>query len=452
MSDYALAISSGILTGFIDSFFTGEFSFQRINQSGNKTIESFVLKAARKKGFEGESLSQAVKFLETNFPIAADQATNQFGGGFNHHLNDFTHHFSGVGLICSILTQFTGAVYGTDMTGSFQKVVLETDNPLIGSTLTQKIQLGIINWIYHMFSDMAGSSLSIAKGTLGTGVPGPIVSLIKELSALPVFTYPNENGQSELSLLIRDLFFAGNSNTGNKPVFLSSEKFDLRTEAGLGNMLKEQAIPVLINETIVKTFYILKSLIRLIKDRIRTKQKITKSDLAEVFKTNTRTYNQMKLVADLTFTTMDLTDAAVRAAVESGGNTILFGGKFVARCNLIGASRLALSVCREASADQIELQLLTEKRILTEKRAALYFDQLQEFKQKLNDLVLSDLRDEITEDIKGIQWIDTGLNTEDSDLTIQGCVLIQQRFQGEIQFESRDDFDQLMDSDESLML
>ena len=35
-----------------------------------------------------------------------------------------------------------------------------------------------------MVSDMAGSSSSILDGKSGTGLPGPLVSLLKEISAL----------------------------------------------------------------------------------------------------------------------------------------------------------------------------------------------------------------------------------------------------------------------------
>ena len=36
-----------------------------------------------------------------------------------HHLRDFSHHPSLVGLACSILSQFTGKGYGTDTAGRF---------------------------------------------------------------------------------------------------------------------------------------------------------------------------------------------------------------------------------------------------------------------------------------------------------------------------------------------
>ena len=117
----------------------------------------------------------AVKYLEDTFPIPADKATAQFGGGLQHHLRDFSHHPTPVGLVCSILTQFTGKVYGTDVSGAFHGVNLSDDGlALIGRSVPEKIMFGVLNWAFHLVSDMAGSSGSILKGSLGTGLPGPL--------------------------------------------------------------------------------------------------------------------------------------------------------------------------------------------------------------------------------------------------------------------------------------
>ena len=79
--DYALAVGSGILCGIIDSIFVGEFSLDEANQWGNEQTSAFVLRVAKTQGYNGDSPIGAIKYLEDMFPIAADKATNQFGGG-----------------------------------------------------------------------------------------------------------------------------------------------------------------------------------------------------------------------------------------------------------------------------------------------------------------------------------------------------------------------------------
>ena len=62
----------------------------------------------------------------------------------------------------TILTQFTGKVYGTDVSGAFHGVNLSDDGlALIGRSVPEKIMFGVLNWAFHLVSDMAGSSGSI---------------------------------------------------------------------------------------------------------------------------------------------------------------------------------------------------------------------------------------------------------------------------------------------------
>lgn len=150
-ADYAFAVTSGVLAGLVDSLFVGEFSLEYANQWGNQQAEKLVLKVAKYQGYGGTDLGQAIKHLEDQFPIAADKATAAFGGGLQHHLRDFSHHPTPVGLVCSILTQFTGNVYGTDVAGVFQCVPLNKDGlNLVGKSFPEKITFGAVNWFFHM--------------------------------------------------------------------------------------------------------------------------------------------------------------------------------------------------------------------------------------------------------------------------------------------------------------
>ena len=206
-ADYALAVTSGVLAGLVDSLFVGEFSLEYANQWGNQQAEKLVLKVAKYQGYGGTDLGQAIKHLEYQFPIAADKATAAFGGGLQHHLRDFSHHPTPVGLVCSILTQFTGNVYGTDVAGAFQCVPLNKDGlNLVGQSFPEKIMFGAVNWFFHMVSDVAGSSGTVMKGSFGTGLPGPLASLLKEFSSTRLFKKQDAKGCKEFSVYISKLF------------------------------------------------------------------------------------------------------------------------------------------------------------------------------------------------------------------------------------------------------
>ena len=158
-TDYAVALGSGILAGILDCLFVGRFRLEEVDQWGNERVGDFVVHVAKMQGYMGNASSGAIKYLEDKFPIAADKVTTQFGGGRQHHLQDFTHHPTPIGLACSILTQFTGKIYGTDNDGAFQVVRLNAEGlSLIGKNIPEKIMLGVVNWIFHIVSDMAGSS------------------------------------------------------------------------------------------------------------------------------------------------------------------------------------------------------------------------------------------------------------------------------------------------------
>ena len=199
--DYGMAVACGILSGIIDSFWVGKFSFERAHEWGSDEIEEFVVHVANKSGYEKSDLAGAIRHLETKFKFAGDQCTADFGGGLQHHLRDFGHHFSIVGLICSILTQFTETCYGTDTEGNILKVDIK-NKELIGTDVREKIVFGTVNWFFHIVSDMAGSN---AFAGAGTGIPGPIVSLMKKMSAMPLFK-DKTIGENELPKWVSKLF------------------------------------------------------------------------------------------------------------------------------------------------------------------------------------------------------------------------------------------------------
>ena len=190
--DYTIAIGSGILAGIVDSFFVGNFSFKDGKAWSNHKVNDFVMNIAKKKGYKGQKkngivkfrLSGAINFLENEFKIPSDNIWS--GKNINissksHHLDDLAHHPTLVGLIASIITQFTEKAYFQNRFGkNFGLEITETG--LIGNTVYEKILAGTVNWFYHLVSDMSGSNKTAG---VGMGIPGPLLSLAKEFSMLP---------------------------------------------------------------------------------------------------------------------------------------------------------------------------------------------------------------------------------------------------------------------------
>lgn len=350
--DYTIAVACGILTGLLDVFWVGELSIETANAWGDEKAKNMVISIAEKaaklenpKKDVKFDLQSAVRYLEKKFPIAADKVTNDFGGGIQHHLRDFSHHPTITGLFFSLLTQFTGRVYGTNTQGFFMSVAVDAE--LIGNSLPEKIFLGVIQWFFHLVSDVAGSSGSIRKGSMGTGLPGPFVSFAKEVSSLPFFRKLNEKGNKEFSVWISKLFngtLLGKRDENGKVI--EAVKFDWRTELGIRHQIGKQAIPIIINECVVRSFYFIRRLTWEIKEKhIRNFADLKKIDANKVLPFRNRTIVRMLTISSGTFTTIDMADAAIHAAIKSGGiKNPAFVANMVLRVNFIGVGRFTIAI------------------------------------------------------------------------------------------------------------
>lgn len=378
--DYTIAVGSGVLAGLIDVLFVGEFSLERADKWGSDKVEEFVVKVAQNtknsqgKSYTGNNLHGAVQFLEKNFEIAADKATSSFGGGLQHHLRDFSHHPTVVGLFFSMLTQFTECVYGTDVAGNFMVVPLKKEDLiLIGKNIPEKISFGFTNWVLHLISDVAGSSDSIYRGKRGTGIPGPILSMVKEISSLPIFNKMDENGYKELSVTILELFngtlLVERDEIGN---IIKERPFDFRTEIGVGKEIGRQAIPIVINECIVRSAYFFRRLYKEIKDsQITSFKDLNKINWKNTLPFKNRTITRMITISMGTFCAIDLTDASIRAAVKSGGNPAMFMTNVILRVNFVGIGRFAIAIGTEVSMEYKKGKLENERMAFMNKNIML---------------------------------------------------------------------------------
>lgn len=358
--DYIVAVASGILTGLIDSFFVGELDLSECHEFGSKVIEEKV-----KKLGNSDNLKKAIQNLEKrtkNF-FPSDANIMDFGGARQHHLRDFAHHPTIVGLVCSLLTQFTGMCYGTNKAGVFV-VVPVADKERLGDTIPKKVIYGTLYWFLHLVSDMAGSN-QYAGG--GTGIPGPLLAMAKELSALPFFKQLNKDGNKSVSVFISKLFngtlFAERDATG-KIIKESVIPLDLRTEIGI---LHKQAMPVIINECIVRSFYMIRRFGMELREHHVTKfSDLGHLNWSTIKPIGNRTVERMMTIATGTFTAVDIADAAIRGAINSGGNWAGFAKEFILRVNFVGIGRFAIAVGVDVGMGMKRNKLLNERiRVLS---------------------------------------------------------------------------------------
>lgn len=345
-TDYMVAASCGILTGLLDSFWVGEFSLAKAQDWGRSKINSLVVKVAQVRGYSKDELEGAIKFLEKDAPMASDKLTNTWGGGLQHHFRDFAHHASIVGLVFSLLMQFTGKSYGTNTEGNFEIHELP-DKALIGVTVEEKLFNGIVLWALHLVSDMAGSSNSAGKGT---GIPGPILSLAKELSVLPgvkslQFNYKGKS--ISISVMLSKIFNGtAFEHTSNRDLI----KFDLRTEIGVYAYGVKQSIPVVINQCAIRAFYFVRRLCWEISNK-HTKdiKDLRRLEPKYFLPRNNKRIRRMVTISNIAFCVVDTSDAAIRAYIYSSNGKREFSSKLLLRINFIGIESLFLSIKNDIS-------------------------------------------------------------------------------------------------------
>ena len=363
--DYMLAVASGVITGLIDSFFVGEFDLKRAKDKSNEQVNNMVMGYAKMRGYKGDRLAGAVDFLEKKFPVAQDNVWSGKGigvGSKNHHLADLAHHPTLLGLAAAIAVQFfrMGIFVNRDGKWHFEfvdtnpKELLKIWMPIIISGLLNwlvymveahyedkmdeeipkpihtlvkmlanapmAIQIFRVadNWVGHLFSDMGGSK-STAGG--GMGIPGLFISLLQEISDLPILK------DTGLPQFVNDLYV--------------KQKIDMRTELAVLNELGRQAIPVIIGEIMVRGFYFVRHLIKEIKMHDSLKEVCWDN----VIPFENRTIARMMTISSGTFMAVDLADAAIRSATNPTSATLpTFFANMALRVNFVGIGRFAVAV------------------------------------------------------------------------------------------------------------
>ena len=346
--DYIFAAASGALMGALSVLWQKDINLAEARRYGEEKLKEVVIGAAQRTGLDKEnpSIEDAIRFLEKTSPFVGDKLTAAFGGGLQHHLRDFSHHPSPVGLVCSILMQFTGKGFGTATDGSFVIADLpaETlkDGMLFGRNTEEKFLYGTLNWVLHLISDMAGSSSTPGAGT---GIPGPLLSFLKEASALPFFRDLSIGYEGKIRTLSQWISKAFNG-TLLKDQDGNPLRFDLRTEVGLAIQVLTQVPAVLANECIVRGFYTITRFI----DELRRADVSSVKDLGRInpsrfLPLNSRALTRMLTVASGAFVVINTSIVAVRVAVEGSASSAVGAVPLLfMRLNYVGIGRFAFAV------------------------------------------------------------------------------------------------------------
>ena len=361
--DYLVAVVSGIIAGMVDSFSVGETEIDK--EKIQKTLEE-KYHTAHDSGYKHKT-----------------DAGNWIDSAMFHRLDDLAHHPTLLGLVASILSRYLRLVIfidGSDgkphiffsdtSSGNTEKREIkdlmkvwigaiiggiclwlvhvaekkyeeindeEMPKPLkkivrtIGSMpMIIEILKAVDVWVGHMMSDVSTSQ----------GIPGIFLSLLKELSVLPFLR------NTDFKVKVDKLYLQGKNNISEwgGVVFTAAKK---------------QAIPVLINETITRSFYFVRHLI----EEYRVHNEWKSINWENVIPFRNRTIVRMLTISSGTFTAIDLADAAIRSTIEAGPPTTpAFWSKFVLKINFVGIGRFAIAIGTDVGMG-IKRQKLIKERL-----------------------------------------------------------------------------------------
>lgn len=364
--DYAIAVTCGIITGIIDATVVGEWDFKNAKAISNENINNKVTEFAKKMptynlycthALEGKGtprrkpkdpnrLETAIDFLEYKFKLPGDGAfnTGKFGiSGNSHRIDDFCHHPTLAGLVCSVLVQFSGSTRYV-FKGERINIPVEINEygNFVGKNTVTKLFSGVINWVLtcaktvanqkgHIMSDMATSA----------GVPGSFLSFIYELASLPCFK------ASDASIKLRNSYINGIGNGKNQldlkafnALFEGAQsKLTMATEGAVKHELNRQAMPVVLNEVLVRSSYFIRRFI----SELKEKQCFKAMEWRNIIPFKNRTIARMMTVASGTFTAIDMADAAIHAATKSA-DASTFCANMLLRVNFVGVGRFTAAV------------------------------------------------------------------------------------------------------------
>ena len=337
--DYILAASSGALCGVIDVFLVGKPGESPLGNITDKWYADRVKDFAKKLGWEYKGkdpqdakkvMSSAVKFLGDKFGVPYDQTGLGDAGKAVFHLDPSNHHFKSLahnpsllGLFFSILDQFNNTSHFVS-NGQLISLQQAKDGWILqGNNIPSKLFCGFVNWFGHLISDISGSDRSAAKGNRGMGVPSPLWTWTNDIiaikSKLGLGTTETDKAMNDLAL---EIFEKG---------------YDTRFQTA-------QAIPVFINEMLVRLIYAVRRLYKYFEETSKEERSFKLMWKAcEPF--SNLTVKRMLTVAHGTFCLVDIGDAVGRAFVTGGGtfNPV----EFVLRLNVVGVGRFAVSLYGE---------------------------------------------------------------------------------------------------------
>lgn len=358
-SYYAVAVASGVLTGVISQLKLSKEDLDRVKEWKNKDWDKYITIAAHIAGYDKSDIKGAIAFLKERFiPYAKEQLDIEVQDGIDAWLNMLSSHPSVAGLVFSVFSQFGEKRYSLGDKGIISEPL--PDYYAIGRDSVEKIVYGFLYWIFNLAVDVAVSRKAILEEMK---IPKEMLLLLKELYKLPLFReIPKNHIEAE------EVFSKWIVKIFEKSQYTDEEgyngTFNLRDAIdSLGSRAFEINTPVIINECIVRTFYLLKKLIAEIKDKdIKRIDELEKIEVEKILPFNNRLISRIVLVSSACFMGINVAGAAVKAIYKEKKGKDDFREVLMTEINFAGIGRFVFACVADSKYWSDDIKIFLQRK------------------------------------------------------------------------------------------
>ena len=358
-SYYVVAVASGLLTGAFSQFKLTEKKIEKITEWKTKDWDKYVSIAAQISGYKKKDVKGAYDFLMNRVvPFVDESLKKEVDDSIKKALNTLSSHPTLAGLAFSVFTQFSEQRYIIGETG----LIMETlpEYYAIGRNPEEKIVYGLLYWIFNLGVDVTLSKRRILDDLK---IPKEIINLLKEVCKLQIYAdIPTNYCEAEktYSGLIQNLFKDSKYKDENG----AECEFDLKSLIHeLENKSVEGSVPVIINECIVRTFYLLKKVIKECKEKeVATLEDLKNIDVEKVLPFNNRLVSKMILISSGCFLGVNVAGATVKALIAQETKTGGFTETLLAEISIAGVGRFVFAVIADSKYWSDDIEVILQRR------------------------------------------------------------------------------------------
>lgn len=338
---YVLAATSGVLTGALSFVKLSEDQLHKIEEWKKKDWEKYVLFAAELAGCKKKDYKSASKYL-------VKQAVKKINKNENakEYMVLLNAHPTMAGLLFAMITQFSGKACALSESGNLELKEVPK-HYFIGRNNSEKIVASVLYWLFALAVGQIESKRRILDDLK---IPAKLLKTIKAFvkseffNKIPESYEEAEKAYSEWIKSILDateMSDGENENVGDKQLLIRLMKMALD--------FSEDAFPVLVNECIIRSLFILSRALEVVKSyNVRTFDDLKAVPALEFVPRDNRLMSGMCLSAAAAFAGVNLAGAALKAVAATKVGDRKFLQTFITEVNIAGIGRFIFACAADS--------------------------------------------------------------------------------------------------------